>query len=395
MHRRFLVILSVLFAFAYVPSVAAQSKSAGPQQFEVKAKQIYMVEAETGTVLLARNEDEVVPAASLAKLMTMAVVFKALKSGDISIDTQYPVSEHAWRTGGAPSRASTMFAALKSNIRVQDLVRGVIVQLANDACIVLGEGMSGSEPAFAARMTKEARELGLRSSSFTNATGLPDPLMPGPVSMTSMRDLVDLARHLYAEYPDFYAYYAEPEFEWNKIRQRNKNPLLPLNIGADGLGTGFAEGYGYAIVASVNRDGKRIFLAMSGMESEKIRIEETRRVIEWAMSSFERRTLFKADEPIAEASVYGGDAPVVPLVAAEPVDVFLPVDNPEKLVARVVYVWPIRAPVSPGEEVGVLRIWNGGKLLREVPVKTAGTVSLGTLTTRAVDALQELLFFWL
>jgi D-alanyl-D-alanine carboxypeptidase (penicillin-binding protein 5/6) len=387
MHRRLFAFLIVLLTVSGV----AHAQSAAPQAgFDVKAKQVYLIEAETGTVLFARAEDETVPAASLAKLMTMATVFKALAGGDITLDTQYPVTEHAWRTGGAPSRTSTMFAALKSNVRVEDLVRGVIVQFANDACIILGEGIAGSEPAFAERMTEEARALGLQKSGFANATGLPNP-----ANKVTMREMVQLARHLQTTYPDYMRYYLEPEFEWNKIKQRNRNPLLALNIGVTGFVTGFSEEGGYSIVAAVNRDGKHLVLAMGGMENDKARIEETRRIIEWALSSFERRTLFKEGEAIADASVYGGDASSVPLVAGEQVDVFLPKDNSQKLVARVVYTWPVRAPVEPGKAIGTLKIWNDKQLLREVPVETAGSVGVGALRSRALDALIELFFFWI
>ncbi len=387
MHRR----LSAFLLFSLMLLGLAHAQSAAPQAgFDVKAKQVYLIEAETGTVLFARAEDELVPAASLAKLMTMATVFKALSAGEITLETQYPVTEFAWRTGGAPSRTSTMFAALKSNVRVEDLVRGVTVQFANDACIILAEGMAGSEAAFVTRMNKEARDLGLEKSAFANATGLPNP-----DNKVTMREMVDLARHLETTYPERMAYYLEQEFEWNKIKQRNRNPLVALNIGVTGFVTGFSEEGGYSIVAAVNRDGKHLVLAMGGLESDKLRIEESRRIIEWALSSFERRTLFKQGEAIADASVYGGDASTVPLVAGEQVDVFLPKDNSQKLVARVVYTWPVRAPVQPDTAVGTLKIWNDKQLLREVPVKTAGTVGEGTLRMRALDALIELFFFWI
>lgn len=387
MHRRLFACLVLALSFIAV----AHAQSAAPQAgFDVKAKQVYMIEAETGTVLFARAQDQAVTAASLAKLMNMASVFKALAGGEITLETQYPVTEHAWRTGGAPSRTSTMFAALKSNVRVEDLIRGVTVQFANDACIILGEGIAGSETAFAERMTKEARALGLDKSTFANATGL-----PAPENKVTMREMVTLARHLQTTYPQYMHYYLEPEFEWNRIKQRNRNPLLALNIGVTGFVTGFSEEGGYSVVAAVNRDGKHLLLAMGGMESEKARIEESRRIIEWALSSFERRTLFKQGEAIADASVYGGDSSVVPLVAGEQVDVFLPKDNSQRLVARVVYSWPVRAPVEPGQAVGTLKIWNDKQLLREVPVKTAGAVGIGTLRARALDALMELFFFWI
>ena len=387
MHRRLFAVLIFLLSV----TSPAFAQSAAPQAgFDVKARQVYLIEAETGTVLFARAEDEAVPAASLAKLMTMASVFKALSAGEATLDTTYPVTEYAWRTGGAPSRTSTMFAALKSAPRVEDLVRGVTVQFANDACIILAEGLAGSETAFAERMTAEARALGLVKSNFANATGLPNP-----GNKVTMREMVILARHLQTTYPQHMRYYLEPEFEWNKIKQRNRNPLLALNIGVTGFVTGFSEEGGYSVVAAVNRDGKHLLLAMGGMENDKARIEESRRIIEWALSSFERRTLFKEGEPIADASVYGGDAATVPLVAGEQVDVFLPKDNSQRLVARVVYTWPVRAPVTPGQAVGTLKIWNDKQLLREVPVKTAGTVGVGTLRARALDALIELFFFWI
>ena len=385
MHRRILACFLLL-----VLTTAGAFGQQQPAAFDVKAKQVYLIEAETGTVLFARDEDVTVPAASLAKLMTMAVVFQALSAGEIGLDTQYTVSEHAWRTGGAPSRTSTMFAALKSSVRVEDLIRGVTVQFANDACIILAEGLSGSETAFSERLTKEARALGLERSAFANATGLPNP-----ENRVTMREMVRLAGHLQRTYPQYMRYYTEPEFEWNRIKQRNRNPLLALNIGVEGFVTGFSEEGGFSIVASVRRDGKRLLLAMGGMESDKVRIDESRRIIEWAFSSFERRTLFAEGEAIAEASVYGGDAGKVPLVAGDRVDVFLPVDGSQRLTARVVYDWPIRAPVEPGQEVGKLRISNEKQVLREVPVRTAGSVGVGTLRSRAFDALMELLFFWI
>ena len=388
MHRH---LFAFLVAFLSLLTIA-RAQSASPHQagFDVKAKQVYMIETETGTVLFARAEDQAVPAASLAKLMTVATVFKALADGKTTLDTSYPVSEHAWRTGGAPSRTATMFAALKSSPRVEDLIRGVTVQYANDACIILAEGLAGSETAFAARMTEEARALGLQKSTFVNATGLPDP-----GNVVTMREMVELARHVETTYPDRMGYYLEPEFEWNKIKQRNRNPLLALNLGVTGFVTGFSEEGGYSIVTAVERDGKHLLLAMGGIESDKARVEETRRIIEWALSSFERRTLFKEGEAIADASVYGGDASHVPLVAGDKVDVFLPKDNAPRLTARVVYTWPVRAPVKPGKTIGTLKIWNDKQLLREVPVKTAGAVGVGTLRSRALDALIELFFFWI
>lgn len=389
MMRRLLFFLCLI-----VLGVARLSGAASAQQptpaFVTKAKQVYMVEAKTGTVLLASNENQAFPPASLAKLMTMEVVFSAIRRGEISRDTVYPVSEYAWRTGGAPSGTTTMFAALKSQVRVEDLVKGVIVHNANDACIVLAEGISRSEGEFAARMTARAKDLGLSRSLFGNSTGL-----PGAENRTTARDLVELARHIHREYPEFYPLYAQPDFEWNKIFQRNKNPLLALNIGVDGLGAGFAEGSGYALVASVARNGTRLFLAMGGLASDKERLEEARKVLEWGLSSFETKVLFKQGEVVGQASVYGGTSRYVDLVAREPVDIYLPTNNPDRLSGRIVYRWPLRAPVAEGQPVGVLKISSADRVVREVPLVTAQSIKTGSLTSQATDALLELMFFWL
>lgn len=384
MRMMWLAIVGVLATFV-VGGAAAQTTA-----FDTKAKQIYLVDAETGTVLFARGEDEPVPPASLAKLMAMELVFEALDKGELTPGTTFEVSEYAWRTGGAPSGTATMFAAIRSRVPVADLIRGAIVQLANDACIILAEGMSGSEAAFAERMTARARELGMPVATFKNATGLPDP-----GNRITMRELVTLARHLHEAHPDGYRLYSQPDFEWNKIFQRNKNPLIAANVGVDGLATGFAEGFGFSVAASMRRGDRRVYLAMGGLESDKERTEESRRVLDWAMTNFEKRRIFADGETIGEASVYGGAASRVALVAGGAVDALLPVNNPERLTARIVYKWPLRAPVAAGQQVGVVKLWNGDKLIREVPVRTASAVGPGTLTSRAFDALQELLFFWL
>ncbi|WP_018239847.1 D-alanyl-D-alanine carboxypeptidase family protein [Ensifer sp. BR816] len=384
MRMKWFAIVGILAAI-----VQGEARAQTPA-FDTKAKQIYLIDAETGTALFARGEDDPIPPASLAKLMAMEVVFEALDKGELTPETIYTVSEHAWRTGGAPSGTATMFAAIKSQIRVGDLIQGATVHLANDACIVLAEGMAGNEAAFAERMTERARELGMPVATFKNATGLPDP-----GNRITMRELVTLSRHLREAHPNFYRLYAQPEFEWNKILQRNKNPLIAANVGVDGLATGFAEGFGFSLAASMQRGDRRVYLAMGGLESDKERTEESRRVLDWAMTNFEKRRIFADGETIGEASIYGGAASHVGLVAGGPVEVLLPVNNPERLTARIVYKWPLTAPVAAGQQVGVVKLWNGDKLIREVPVRTAESVGSGTLASRALDALQELLFFWL
>ncbi|RCW28750.1 D-alanyl-D-alanine carboxypeptidase (penicillin-binding protein 5/6) [Ciceribacter lividus] len=387
--RRLAAMFAVLF-LVLVSGLPATAQQKAAPAFETKAAQAYLIEASTGTILLSKNPTKALAPASLAKMMTLEVVFDALKRGEVSLDTIYKVSEHAWRTGGAPSRTSTMFAALNSLVRVEDLLKGVAVQMANDGCIVLAEGMAGSEEKFAERMNARAAAIGLTDTHFANPTGLPDP-----ANRTSVKDMVTLARYLKTAYPDYYRLLSLPDFEWNKIYQRNRNPMLAAGIGADGLATGFAEGEGFSILTSAEQNGRRLFLVMGGLATDKDRREEAVRLLKWGFENFEMRTLFKAGETIGQASVYGGDRGKVDLVAAAPVEIYVPVTNPERLSARIVYRWPLDAPVSQGQDVGTLRITAGDRLLREVPLKTAAAVGPGTLRQKATDALIELLFFWL
>lgn len=360
------------------------------QLFETRAKQAFMIDADTGTVLFAKDADAQFPPASLAKLMTMEVVFNAIKLGRLTLDDEFQVSENAWRTGGAPSGTSTMFAELGSSIRLEDLIQGVIVQSANDGCIIIAEGMAGSEENFAQLMTERAREIGLEKSVFRNSTGL-----PADGQVVTARELVLLAQHIWREYPEFYRYYSQTEFTWNKILQRNRNPLLGLNIGADGLKTGYTEESGYAIVGSVRRDGRRLFAALSGMESDNQRAEESRRVLDWGMRSFEKLELYAAGEVVGEAKTFGGAKGGVALRADGPISIFVPITNRDRLIARIVYEGPVVAPVEEGAQIGTLKVWIGDTMSQETPLFAAESVGTGALHQRALDAVEELLVGWL
>lgn len=383
-RTRFVQAMLLMLVFAAIPA------SAMAQLFQTKAKQAYLIEAETGTVLFAKNEHDLIPPASLAKLMTMELVFEALQSGRLQLDDEFQVSENAWRTGGAVSGTSTMFAELNSSIPLADLMQGVIVQSGNDACIIIAEGMAGSEETFSQMMTERARKLGLEKSVFANSTGLPHP-----DSGVTMHELAFLARHIQQTYPEYYKLYSQPDFTWNKINQRNRNPLLRLDIGVDGLKTGFTEESGYAIVSSIERKGRRLFLAMSGMTSLRERAEEARKMLEWGLRSFERRQLFTKGEIVGEASVYGGQQSGVPLTARDAIDIFVPITNAERLKARIVFDWPLNAPVEEGDQVATLKVWVGDTLSQETPLYAADTVVRGPLHRRALGALQELMLFWL
>ena len=363
--------------------------SASAQLFDTRAGQAFLMDGETGTILFAKNADEPVPPASLAKLMTMELVFQSLKAGRLSLVDTFTVSENAWRTGGAISGSSTMFAELGSSIRLEDLIKGVIVQSGNDACIIIAEGMAGSEENFAQLMTERARELGLEVSTFGNSTGLPHP-----DSQVTMRELVQLSRYIYRTYPDYYRFYSIPSFTWNGIRRNYRIPLLAAVLGGEGMKTGFTEESGYAIVSSMEKNGRRLFLAMSGMESEQERAEEARKILQWGMRAFERQQLFAAGEVVGRASVYGASADL-PLTANEPIDIFVPTANKDRLTARIIYDWPLSAPVEEGRQVGHMRVWIGETLSQETPLYAAESVEKGPIHRRALDALQELMLFWL
>jgi D-alanyl-D-alanine carboxypeptidase (penicillin-binding protein 5/6) len=372
--------LLALLALSALPARSAAAEET--PHFDTKAGQAFVIDAETGTVLFSKDPDRLIPPASLAKLMTAEVIFDAVKSGRRSLDESFAVSEHAWRTGGAPSGTATMFAAITSEVPLRDLIQGIVVQQANDGCIIAAEGMAGSEEDFVRSMNERARQLGFTRSVFRNATGL-----PAEGQVTTVRELALLGLHLWKEYPELYKYYAQPDFTWNKIFQRNRNPLLAMGIGADG--------YGYSIVASASQNGRRVFAAMGGTASEKERAEEARAMIDWAMKSFDRKRLFADGEVVGEASVYGGDTGSVPLKAKGPIDILVPNTDHDRIVARIVYRGPLVAPVEQGVPVGSLKVWLGDMLTQETPLYTAASVGRGSLGQRAFDAIAELLTGWL
>lgn len=349
-----------------------------------------MIDADTGTVLFSKDPDALIPPASLAKLMTMEVVFNALKSGRLTLQDEFFVSENAWRTGGAMSGGSTMFAEVRSSIRLENLIQGVIVQSANDGCIIIAEGMAGSEENFAQLMTERARQIGMTRSVFKNSTGL-----PAEGQVVTVRELAMLAHHIWTEYPEYYVYYSQPEFTWNNITQRNRNPLLRMNIGADGMKTGFTEESGYGIVGSVARDDRRLFVALSGMESDAVRAEEARKILDWGMRAFDKYEVFAENEIVGEAKVYGGEKGGVGLRSNGPISLFVPLTNRDRLVARIVYDGPVMAPVEEGARVGTLKVWIGDAMSQETPLYAAESVETGKLHQRALDAIEELAVGWM
>lgn len=381
---------SVLAGLLGLALLALSTLQAAAQLFETKAATAFMIDAETGTVLFAKQADKPIQPASLAKLMTLEMAFSAVKSGRMTLDDTFVVSENAWRKGGAPSGTSTMFAALKSSIRLEDLMKGIAVQAANDGCIIIAEGFSGSEANFAQQMNERARQIGMPISTFVNATGL-----PAEGQKTTVREMTQLASRLAREYPQFYPYLALKDFTWNKITQRNRNPLLAMDIGADGFAVGASEQDGFAIVGTLNQGGKRVIAAMSGLANDRERSEEARKLLEWGLRSFEKTEIFAKDEVIGEASVFGGAKSSVQLKAKGAVDLLLPIANRDKVTARIIYNGPLPAPVETGQPVGTLRVWIGDTMSRETPVFAAETVEVGSLPRRAADAVKELAVGWL
>jgi D-alanyl-D-alanine carboxypeptidase (penicillin-binding protein 5/6) len=317
--------------------------------------------------------------------MTAEYVFHQLKEGKISLTDEFPVSEYAWRTGGAPSHSSTMYAAIHSKVPVADLLRGMIIESGNDACIVLAEALAGNEAAFAGKLTERAREIGLEKSVFANSNGLPNP-----DTHVTTRELAILARHIILEYPEFYPIFGEPEFTWNKIRQFNRNPLLKMSIGADGLKTGFTKEAGYGLVGSAVQNGLRLIVVVNGEKNAKERADDAKKLLEWGFRSFEQRILFAADDAIGTAKVYGGADSKVPLIADRRIRVMMPKAGTERLVARIAYTGPVPAPVKKGQPIGALKVWRGDNLILIQPLRAAEDVGKGTLTQRAFDAVTEM-----
>jgi serine-type D-Ala-D-Ala carboxypeptidase (penicillin-binding protein 5/6) len=353
--------------------------------FQTTAPYVILLDAETGTVLFEKYADTPTPPSSMAKLMTSEVVFNELRQGRIKLDTEYLVSEDAWRRGGAPSHTSSMFAAIHSRVRVEDLIQGAVVQSGNDACITLAEGIAGNERAFVEMMNKRARELGLQKAYFTNSTGLPDP-----AQKVTVRELGRLARHIIRTYPDYYKYYGEHDFTWNKIHQQNRNPLLTAYVGADGLKTGFTVDGGYGMVGSAVQNGLRLIVVVNGLKSAKERGDEAKRLLDFGFKGFDARPLFNDGQVVGVAKLFGGASGRVSLVGQGAISVLMPKNSSDHLSAKIVYAGPVPAPVSVGQQIANLNVYRGDSLVLEAPLYAAESVERGNLRQRAFDGAAEL-----
>jgi serine-type D-Ala-D-Ala carboxypeptidase (penicillin-binding protein 5/6) len=356
--KSFFLLLGLAVATA-LPSVAQAAPT-----IETQAREAFLVDFQTGAVLLDKNADEPMPPSSMSKLMTTYLVFSRLQHNRLSLDDEFTVSEKAWRMGG-----SKMFVEVGNQTKVEDLLRGVIVQSGNDACIVLAEGIAGSEEAFAELMNEKAQELGMTSSHFTNATG-----WPSPNQYVTARDLATLAKHTIEDHPEYYRYYSEKEFTWSGIRQGNRNPLLYRNIGADGLKTGHTEEAGYGLTASAVQNGRRLILVVNGLPSMQARADESDRLLSWGFREFGNYALFKAGDTVDQAAVWLGEEETVPLVIPQDLTVTLPRGDRNGMQVAVIYDGPIPAPVPAGEPIATLRVtWPEGVPV-EVPLEAGEAV---------------------
>jgi D-alanyl-D-alanine carboxypeptidase (penicillin-binding protein 5/6) len=372
--------LGALLAALLIASGAAL----GAETVQISAQQALLMDAASGTILFEKNARNPMVPASLAKLMTAELVFDQIKQGKLSLDQEFVISENAWRKGGAPSVGLHMFAAIHSHVAISDLISGLVVLSGNDAAIALAEGVAGSEFAFAEMMTRHGREIGLTASTFRNATGSADP-----DQRSTALDLALLARHVISTYPDLYKFFGQKEFTWNKIRQLNRNPLLAMDIGADGLQGGNLDESGFGLVGSAVQGGQRLIVVVNGSPTAKDRANDARKLLEYGFRAFEGQDLFPEGAIIAQASVYGGEKSTVDLRADGPVRVVTQRGGRERLSARLVYRGPLMPPVTAGTKVGALRVYEGDASILEVPLYTAESVGSGDLSRQAQDALIE------
>ena len=354
---------------------------------ETTARNVILTDYDTGQILFAKDHQKMVPPASMSKLMTVYIIFSKLKDGSLSLDDTFTVSENAWRKGGAASGGSTMFLNIGEEVRVEDLIKGIIIQSGNDACIVAAENLAGSEDDFAVLMNKTAKKLGMNNSSFMNATGLPDPN-----HRMSVEDLAKLARLIISEFPGYYYLFSQKTFTHNNITQGNRNPLLYSMPGADGLKTGHTEEAGFCLTASAKKGERRLIEVMTGMNSNKERSEEAERLMEWGFREFNNYNLLNKGQTIAEIPVVFGSEKQVRLVVPETVKRTLKKSQAPKIKMTAVYDKPVKAPVAAGDKLGEVRIELDGQEMENLPLVADRNVEKLGFFGRIGQNLKYLLF---
>lgn len=368
-----LLSLAAVLCLAAVPACAQSA-------FQTSVPSAILVDFATGAILFEKDSEKAFGPGGIVKIMTALVVFDEIRSGKIAPDTTFIVSENAWRRGGGPSGGAAMFVPVKNPTRVDDLLVGMLTVGGNDAAITLAEGVAGTETAFSLKMNEKAQELGLTGSEFRNATGFADP-----AQRSTTRDMAQITRYLIRTYPGLYPMFSVPEIEWSKVKQRNRNPLLNAGVGADGLQAAWLKEAGYNLVGSALQNNQRLIVAIMGAKSEKERLEEAKRLLEWGFHSFEYRQLFAENAELGRATVFGGAAGSVGLAARGQVMLLMPRNSQDKLTAKVTYSGPLKAPVEKGVEVAQLEIMRGPLKVLELPLFTTEDVAVGSLWQRAVD----------
>ncbi len=373
---------------AGVASAAAKKTN----EFTTKAQSGILMDSGADLVLYEKDADKQIPPASMSKLMTLAVVFRELKSGRITLDDTFTVSEHAWRTGGAPSGTAAMFAPLGSPITVSDLIQGVTVQSANDGALILAEGIGGTEGGFVKMMNDYAKQIGLTGSNFANPTGL-----PAEGHLMTARDLALLSKHIIETYPEYYHYFAQKEFRYrDKFTFRNRNPLVWADIGVDGLKTGYTQEAGYGLVSSAKRGDQRLVLVLTGLENKGDRESESRRVLEWGFKSFRPFRLFEDGQQVSDALVWGGEKHYVPLVGDGAIDLLLPASATGAVSGEIIYEGPIKAPIKKGDQIATLKVKSADlAAINEIPLYAGEDINSSGFAMRGIDSLLVLAFGWL
>lgn len=377
------------FAAPLLALVLAASTALPAQAFDTRAKSAFVVDLTTGTVLLAKDADTALPPASMSKLMTLYMAFEAIRDGRLDLQEKLPVSQHAMSYGG-----STMFLDTTDRVSVEDLLRGIIVLSGNDACAVIAEALSpdGTEAGFARYMTRRAQQLGMTNSTFTNSNG-----WPAAGHRMSTRDLALIARRIIEDFPEFYPMFAERTFTFDGRAPQNvsnRNPLLRLDIGADGLKTGHTQEAGYGLVGSAKQGERRVVFVVSGLDSERARAEESEQIVNWAFRHFSQSRVAREGQVVAEADVWMGSDVKVGLVPAEDVEMLVPVLASGKVNAEVVYQTPIEAPVAKGDKLGEMIISLEGLPEKTIPLVADRDVAAGGFMSRVTTAAKVLLKQW-
>ena len=366
------------FLFSFLPPALA---------IETIAEQAFLIDMTTGEVLFEKNADQPMAPASMSKMMTAYMIFERLRDGSLTLEDTFTVSENAWRKGGAKSGGSTMFLKPGKRAKLEDLLRGIIVQSGNDACIVVAEALASSEAAFAEEMTVRAKELGLQNTVFKNATGWPDP-----EHLTTAQDLALLAKRTITDFTEYYHYYAEKEFTYNTIRQINRNPLLYKNIDADGLKTGHTVESEYGLTASATNGDRRLILVVNGLATKKDRSREPERLLNWGFRDFNNYRLFSAGEEVTEANVWLGKEDKVPLVIEREMLLTIARKARHKMKVTVTFENPIPAPIAKGDPVAKLVLTVPGRDKLEVPLLAGAAVERLGLFGRLGTALKAILW---